>query len=425
MTYIEFFTRNEIENLCSSFLKAPERVILIGENQKAMERYAARYETFLASKGIGTQCIGDSVDKNRIQSVVDKLSELVTTYDDCVFDLTGGEDLYLVAAGIICERFKDRHIQMHRFNIRSGRIADVDQDGQTIWETEAPALSVEDNVRLYGGDVVYEEQRKNTTYRWDMNEEFRQDIHLMWEICRGNVRLWNAQIHVLGMADSMPGSGDGLELSVSADRLQNKVEKNGGQLPKTATVLNRLLNAGLLTHYATGDNVFSVGFKNDQAKRCLTVAGQALEMKVYLAALEAKEKDGTPTYNDVMNGVYIDWDGDIHTGPDEFDTDTEIDVVMMHGMLPIFVSCKNGRVEMEELYKLNTVVERFGGTYAKKVLIATALDEEDYSQYFRQRAADMGINLIEGYERNDGTFIPFTDMDDQEIVRTIRSLWLQ
>ena len=59
------------------------------------------------------------------------------------------------------------------------------------------------------------------------------------------------------------------------------------------------------------------------------------------------------------------------------------------------------------------------------MLIATALDEEDYFEYFRQRAADMGINLIEGYERNDGTFIPFTDMDDQEIVRTIRSLWLQ
>ena len=36
----------------------------------------------------------------------------------------------------------------------------------------------------------------------------------------------------------------------------------------------------------------------------------------------------------------------------------EIDVMMMHGMQPVFISCKNGSVETEELYKLLKTARR-------------------------------------------------------------------
>lgn len=54
-----------------------------------------------------------------MQTIIDALSMFVEQYDDCVFDLTGGEDLYLVASGIVSERYRDKNIQMHRFNIRN------------------------------------------------------------------------------------------------------------------------------------------------------------------------------------------------------------------------------------------------------------------------------------------------------------------
>ena len=145
-------------------------------------------------------------------------------------------------------------------------------------------------------------------------------------------------------------------------------------------------------------------------------------MKVFLAALEAQEKDGSSTYNDVMNGVYIDWDGDINTDKNGYDTENEIDVMMMHGMVPVFVSCKNGYIDKDELYKLNAVATRFGGKYAKKVLVASSLDDSNASNYLRQRADDMGIRLVEGYS-NNGNYKDFTDMNDVEINRVIRSLW--
>ena len=43
------------------------------------------------------------------------------------------------------------------------------------------------------------------------------------------------------------------------------------------------------------------------------------------------------------------------------ETKNEIDVMLMRGVVPVFVSCKNGAVKMDELYKLDTVAQRFGG----------------------------------------------------------------
>ena len=51
---------------------------------------------------------------------------------------------------------------------------------------------------------------------------------------------------------------------------------------------------------------------------------------------------------------------------------------------------------MDELYKLDTVAERFGGSYAKKVVVATALNKNNsFTKYFEQRAHDMDITLVD------------------------------
>ena len=68
----------------------------------------------------------------------------------------------------------------------------------------------------------------------------------------------------------------------------------------------------------------------------------------------------------------------------------------MHGTVPVFISCKNGAVGDEELYKLNTVAHRFGNAYVKKVLVATTLGKATVSrQYFLERAKDMRITIVD------------------------------
>ena len=68
---------------------------------------------------------------------------------------------------------------------------------------------------------------------------------------------------------------------------------------------------------------------------------------------------------------------------------------MMHGMVPVFVSCKSGMVGMEELFKFATVADRFGGSYAKRVLVAPALAETGNAESVRARALDMNIQILE------------------------------
>ncbi len=422
MTLVEFFDKDAVKNVCSSLAAAPERVILVGDRKKTMQRCAERYQAVLAARGVETEFLCRAVNTNRMQSILDALSSIVLEYEDCVFDLTGGEDLFLAAMGIVFERHRDRGLQLHRFNVRNNTVIDVDQDGRTILAEPAPELTVREMIRIAGGDIVYEEERPGTTHLWEMTPELREDVSAMWELCRRDMKLWNAQLLVFEAAEQILRDASALTVSVPTAALRRAVEDRGGSFFLQRELIQGLADAGLLEHLSCDDELFSVTYKDAQIKRCLTLAGRALEMKVYLAALEAREKDGSAVYGDVMNGVFIDWDGMIHADPGGYDTENEIDVLMMHGLIPVFVSCKSGIVDKGELYKLNTVAERFGGKNAKKVLIAAALDQSASAHHLRQRARDMGIRLVEGSGR-DGAEKAFAELTDRELNRILRSLW--
>lgn len=419
MTYIEFYDKTLIENICSALANPPERVILIGDKAKALKADAERYSAIMKKRGFDVSFLYKTVNKNNLSNAVEILSEIVETYEDCVFDLTGGADMYLVAAGIVFERCKGKNIQMHRFNFYNNSIADCDSDGKTILEYEFPKLTVEENIRVYGGDVVYEDVKPGTTPIWSFDEEFADDIDTMWEVCREDVRLWNAQIGLFAEAEQAKEAIHvGMNTIVPMQNLQNHLKQKGEKFVFEQKILNPLRKAGLIDVKAD-EHTFSIDYKNVQIKKCLTKAGQALEMKIYACAQRALEKDGSHTYNDVMNGVYIDWDGEVHVGWNGHDTENEIDVMMMHGMIPVFVSCKNGAIDMNELYKLNTVATRFGGKYAKKVLVATALDQsKEFALHLRERAEAMNIRVIpvSGNRR-------IQDMDDADLQKIIRSFW--
>ena len=443
MTIIEFFEKDALENICTALIAAPERVVLVGDGRKkkAMEKSAAIYGKILGAHGksVAFECrtpggndVGDDLD-----AIVALLSDIVEENDDCAFDLTGGDDFFLVAAGIIYERYKDtdKRIQMHRVNVRNNRVSDGDEDKSRVISGEkAPWLSAEELIRIYGGKVIYEDEKPEKTIRWDMNDAFKKDIKRIWELCSRDTWSWNVGISVLGALDSDP---EQLEFTVPESRIKADIDRKSKEYyverddKSREGINNACFNAFkrqmeelrdndryLLKSYSydAAAKEFSFSFKNSQVKRCLTVAGQALEMIVYLAALELRDEKGEKIYDDVKNGVHIDWDGEIHTGKDSNDTENEIDVILMRDMVPIFVSCKNGRIENEELYKLNTVASRFGGKYAKKVLVASeSLTTRKKPAYFRSRAHDMGIKL---YPEKGGR--PLSELSFEEIKAVVR-----
>ena len=108
MTIVEFYDKAAIENICGALLCRPERVILVGSNRRRMERSIDLYYKVLKRAGISTELSYICTPRNSLQDIVEKLSQVVDYYkDECVFDLTGGDDLYLVAVGIIMERYSE------------------------------------------------------------------------------------------------------------------------------------------------------------------------------------------------------------------------------------------------------------------------------------------------------------------------------
>lgn len=386
MTYVEFFERTDTENICAALTGSPDRVVFVGKDRRVMEKSVARYKKILADRGCNTEFVVKTADPSHLGETVKALEDIVREYGRCLFDLTGGQDLYLVAAGMVYERNPEK-IELVRFDVSGDRAIDCDGNDYPKF-APFPKLSVKENVSLYGGRVIYGD---GATYKWKITDELLRDIDALWNICKRDVKRWNKLSGLFEAADKISGEGAKLVSDANISLLSTYTETLVTKSNFDTETLELLREGGLISSWEFNGNKFRVSYKNEAIKKCLTKAGQVLEMKVFTSALKTVEKDGTPTFGDVETGVCIDWDGETKG----FDTENEIDVMMMHGMIPVFVSCKNGFVEIDELYKLNTVARRFGAEYAEKVLVASSLDlDSSFGKILGQRADEMGIKIL-------------------------------
>ena len=417
MTYIEFFDKTASENIAACLTHAPERVIFIGDSTKSMKRHMENYARVFKGRGLDVEILYRSVSKSNLENAVKLLQQIVDTYEDCVFDITGGEEILNVALCMVFAENPNKNIRITRYNLHNNTAYDCDSNGKTEYKDQ-PRLSVDEDVLIYGGEVAYGDVSDEKTYKWLITSELEADIARMWEICKHGAKAWNNQLTVFAAADEVGKiSDDGLVTVASIDDINRQLGESGRGYMRDDYVVGKLRRYGLLMGFDDDDGVLSVAYKDPQVKRCLVKAGQALEMRVYLAAMKLRDEDGAPVYHDVVNGVFIDWDGKLLGEEGRIgvcDTENEVDVMMMHGMVPVFVSCKNGFVESDELYKLNIVAERFGGKYARKVLVASAISvENDHRESLKQRMADMNIRLI-GKE---------DIMDDERLKNKLKTLW--
>ncbi len=380
MTYIEFFDKEDSENVCSCLSYIPNRVIFVGSDSDVMQRSISRYEAMFEKRGISVDFSCRTVQKRNMSAVLSVLEEIVEHNEDCVFDLTGGDEVYIFAVGMVMERHKGKNIQAHKFYLENGKIVDCDMDGKTVYK-DAPMLSVRENISIYGGVAT-------SASAFPDRKEAADDILTLWSYCSELGRAWNSRVSLL---EDLDGVGKKSNSALSFDVPKNRIPTQ--LLDRDREFLEELKCRGLLTRFEMEHGNLGLTYKNSFVKRCLAKAGNVLELYVCYAAARAAECDGTPCYNDVKTGVVIDWDGRPKGGND---TENEIDVIMMHGTVPVFVSCKNGFVETEELYKLNSVAERFGGKYAKKAIVTATLERDsEFGHYFRHRARDMNIACID------------------------------
>jgi hypothetical protein len=397
MTIIEFFSKTALENIAGALLCKPDRVILVGDDRRKMERSARLYPSILRERGLFTEFICKTINPYDLQGIIQGLCDLVETYEDCVFDLTGGDELYLVAVGVMLERYPGR-IECHRFNFRSDKLVDCDANGH-ICQTGSFDLSVEDSIRICGGEVVRDAKDRKGKGFWELTPELQRDVAIMWELCRKDPRGWNVQTAALSQLLYLFGAEGGMTLSVDTETAGAELMKRGLRIASVSGMLKDLQAGGLISALSLRKNL-SFRIKNEQVKRCLTVAGQILELMVAFGLQALRDKKGTPIYHDVRVGVVVDWKG--LSSSESKQIVNEIDVVAMNGAIPLFVSCKNGDFDVDELYKLNTVTEYFGAPYAKMALVAANMSLlGDRAEYLKSRMSNLGIRYISNAEELD------------------------
>ncbi len=378
VTYVEIFDKNAIKNICSALAQAPKKIILVGTNADEMKKACKTYLRILGGGEIQIEC---KAYKNRIPDIVNALSDIVETEEECCFDITGGSDTFLVALGTVFEKYRNRNVQIHRFNIEEQTITDCDDDGVTPFR-KFPALSVEDNICIYGGKVVSE----SITGAEEINTE---ELDKLWAIFRKHTPTeWNSAIMILMNVTSrcIVRNGDSHYYRIdSTDEKFSAFMKNG--------ILHEFIAKKIFKRYVVTSYYIIFEFCDAFVEKCLATSGNLLETKIFSLAVSAKESDGaTPFFHDVKSGVKMEWEYEHKNNTPT--VDNEIDVMAMDGVVPVFISCKNGKFNQEELYKLSTVANNFGGEYAKKVIVTNDALSERGNINLKERALEMGIKTI-------------------------------
>ena len=389
MTIVESFEKAPIENMISVLAAKPEKVIFLGDAAQ-MRGPVQKYREILKKKGIETEVLLKGIQKNNLKNILTVLTNLVEDEETLIFDVTGGEDLVLLAFGMLYERYKEtKQLKMQRFNINSGKVIDCDYDNEVSFE-ETFCMGIDELIALYGGVVVPEEEAP-------MIENPLDVVDKVWNLARRNGTKWNkVHSYLKELERKADTSEEVLEVRMEFAEVKHDIGEFQKKYREVIGLLEEFDRTGLVDGFSIDNDSVHYNYKNSFVKRCLANSGDALEMKCYCEALALNDK-GKQYFNDCCVGVTIDWDGVIHSKDENWkDTTNEIDVILMRGLIPTFVSCKNGKIGEEELYKLNTVAEKFGGKYAKKMLIATKLERENYvaKMAYMRRAEDMGIKII-------------------------------
>lgn len=382
-TVIEFFDEDPIENLITCINYQFDKVLYFGHKDSMTQKRVQNTRDSLKRICNITEVEFIELSKKSLDRVVEILEREVNEEkkqkNQCFFDLTGGEGLILVAMGILSTKYET---PMHRYDIWSGELTVFgNKEGLRIDEavpSKEVKLSLDDMIAMWDGVINYRQQKMAKSHLEE--KEFIADFEKIWSVAGRDAKKWNT---FSGIFKRFAGDeNENLTVTAPVKELDKCIRQYGALTRRGAiAMLHELNDLGILEHVKTDNEKLRYKFKNAIVKECLLDAGCALELHTYY------EMKNSGRYSDCRVGVHIDWDGKI--GGKEQDVINEIDVLALEGYIPVFISCKNGKVNQMALYELDAVASRFGGRYVRKEMRAG----QELSEAYANRAREMQIEV--------------------------------
>lgn len=377
---IEFLDDEPIENVMTSLNFKIDKTIFFGfqdviaEKEKVTERFLEKY------CGV-KEVVFCPLSENNLNSVTKTMRKVIerekAQKNDIFFDITGGENLILVAFGMLAEAFS---APMHMYEIETQELTELNDEEVTpisqVALKQDIKLTLDGFIEMRGGLINYNLQKdmKNLD-----DPEFVQDIRKLWDISSKYGEKWNLFADFLRRCCE---PDEELWVNVTGKQVLGALRKINRfrSVRELGRILKDCANAGVVKSFIHTQERLSFKYKNARIKELLWDAGSILEMHTFM--------EERVSADDCRVGVHLDWDGVIYNHSAK-DTLNEIGVLSLHGVIPTFISCKNGSVNQMALYELETVADKFGGKYAKKVIAAPQGLNDTHSL----RAKEMGIEI--------------------------------
>lgn len=396
MTVIKFLSDTSNRNILSSLHLRPDALVLLGCDAEKLKSVQSNLSKVFSSAGIHTEVICRTINIQNLENCTRTLIELHREYNNCIFDISGGDTRGIAAIGAAAEKCRAAVVIS---DIYTGNLQFL--QGDIISHNEPHKMTIAENIKLFGGVISYCTNRDPNSPFLRTTADERRDLLTIWDICRTDPALWNASLKSLKSIVETPAYKQ-KPLSFSTSIEQSGITEK--HITAMHPLMTKLLGAGILTEYSRGGGHLRFAFKNRFVGYVLSKAGTVLELCTYLAAIYRK-KDEPQVFDSGDTGVTIDWDGTVYSAYKKSavygsrsknigyvpDVINEIDVMLMKNNVPFFISCKNGQVTSDELYKLSSVADRFGGRSAKKALVLTSYLPDEL---FLQRAREMNIAVI-------------------------------
>jgi len=360
MTLIEFFDKTPVDNIAAALALRPKRIVYIGTERQKLSSALPHIRKILTAHGMKTALTMRLIRPNDLSGILEVLREILSREDEYIFDFTGGDDMALVALGMVF-RMTGRKTGVFRLDCDTrlgtlyripadtdGAFAAVPFDG-TLAENRVD-LTLEEGIRLHRGQIREEMISFNTAAGFPFTAETYRELNRLWKLCRSDCGYWNSQIGRLGAA-LRPTEESRLVYTLSA-----------GMRGVDESFLAALTDGKFIRLESQGKSgLWRCTFENLYLRDCLTKSGTLLEYKTYMTALYWPHGTGPSSYTDGGAGVVIDWKeaGDKtsgaspryttetkrsgpHKSPVPATTRNEIDTLLMKGLVHVFISCKNG-----------------------------------------------------------------------------------
>ena len=376
---VEFLDNEPLENVITSLHYCVDKTIFFGYADviRAQKR---RVERFLLKhcqvKEVAFYAVPTADFEGVLRTIRKRVGAEYEAGHKVFFDITGGEPLILAAFGVLSGELR---APMHCYDIPGDRLIELNTGAghaiSKLARVQQMEFTLDQYIEMMGGVINY---RLNKALSSTRNEEFEELMPRLWKVSNDNSDAWNA---FSDMLKRFSNTEYGLVVDLTEKQVEAylKESRKLNSRQRLADLLADCTREGLLEQASCDAGLF-FKYRNSFVKECLLNTGSILELHTYME----EKKDST----DCLVGIHLDWDGFIqHDGRQ--DVLNEVDVLVLRGYIPTFISCKNGGVDKNALYELHTVAEKFGGKYAKKVLVAT----RELSATDMERAREMNIEV--------------------------------